>query len=586
MLGQNNSEQLEKLDKKISDIDNTTRFFANALHEIRTPIQTIIGAAELIQETALDKEQTEYVRQILFSAEGLLDLANNILDLAKMNQSEFKIENIPFDISYVTEHLVDSESVKAFNKDVELVLDISPNVPALVNGDSMRVRQIMLNLISNAVKFTNEGYVHVNLDYNKTEGLRFSVTDSGVGISEENQKKLFTEYFQADISTYRLFGGTGLGLSISKNLVTLMGGNIGVKSNPTGGSIFWFNIPLSVALEKPERIRFSKNTDNYRILIVDDNELAASSLKKKLFNLGFRNTEICLDSSKVIEILLKSEVEGIPFSIVFVDMIMNGGIDGWHLGFDLKQNGSIGASLYLLVPEGQMHEDAKMKSLDLYKGYLYKPIKKDRLISLLSEELYESETKGSFSKSKKVVPIEELIPISPEEEEVASSGAKKSKNADGKDVARGLKILVAEDHPMNRRLLETFLKRLGAEVYLAENGDVALDIIRNTPEISMVFMDIYMPQKNGIEATKELRAMHFNEIIIACTANNDLNDFAEYKRSGINDILVKPFKSDTLRTMVEKWKAVMQTLSIEQINLISGNEGLEELDAEMESESF
>jgi CheY-like chemotaxis protein len=586
MLGQNNSEQLEKLDKKISDIDNTTRFFANALHEIRTPIQTIIGAAELIQETALDKEQTEYVRQILFSAEGLLDLANNILDLAKMNQSEFKIENIPFDISYVTEHLVDSESVKAFNKDVELVLDISPNVPALVNGDSMRVRQIMLNLISNAVKFTNEGYVHVNLDYNKTEGLRFSVTDSGVGISEENQKKLFTEYFQADISTYRLFGGTGLGLSISKNLVTLMGGNIGVKSNPTGGSIFWFNIPLSVALEKPERIRFSKNTDNYRILIVDDNELAASSLKKKLFNLGFRNTEICLDSSKVIEILLKSEVEGIPFSIVFVDMIMNGGIDGWHLGFDLKQNGSIGASLYLLVPEGQMHEDAKMKSLDLYKGYLYKPIKKDRLISLLSEELYESETKGSFSKSKKVVPIEELIPISPDEEEVASSGAKKSKKADGKDVARGLKILVAEDHPMNRRLLETFLKRLGAEVYLAENGDVALDIIRNTPEISMVFMDIYMPQKNGIEATKELRAMHFNEIIIACTANNDLNDFAEYKRSGINDILVKPFKSDTLRTMVEKWKAVMQTLSIEQINLISGNEGLEELDAEMESESF
>ena len=578
MLGQNNSEQL---DKKLSDINNTTRFFANALHEIRTPIQTIIGAAELMQETTLDKEQTEYVRQILFSADGLLDLANNILDLAKMNQSEFKIENIPFDISYVTEHLVDSESVKAFNKDVELVLDISPSVPALVNGDSMRVRQIMLNLISNAVKFTNEGYVHVNLDYNKSEGLCFSVTDSGVGISEENQKKLFTEYFQADISTYRLFGGTGLGLSISKNLVTLMGGNIGVKSNPEGGSIFWFNIPLSVALEKqPEKIRFTKKPDSYRILIVDDNELAASSLRKKLFNLGFRNSEICLDSSKAIEILLKAEVEKIPFSIVFIDMIMNGGIDGWHLGFDLRQNGSIGASLYLLVPEGQMHEDAKMKSLDLYKGYLYKPIKKDRLISLLSEELYESETGGSFSKSKKAAPIEELVPISPDEEDVAL------KKNDGKDVASGLKILVAEDHPMNRRLLETFLKRLGAEVYLAENGEVALDIIRNTPEISMVFMDIYMPHKNGIEATKELRAMHFNEIIIACTANNDLNDFAEYKRSGINDILVKPFKSDTLRTMVEKWKAVMQTLSIEQINLISGNEGLEELDAEMESESF
>ncbi len=159
-----------------SDIDNTTRFFANALHEIRTPIQTIIGAAELMRNTALDKEQNEYVRQILFSAEGLLDLANNILDLAKMNQVGFKIENIPFDISYVAEHLIDSESVKAFNRGVELVLDISPNVPALVTGDSMRVRQIMLNLISNAVKFTKDGYVPVELDCNNSDGVCFTVT--------------------------------------------------------------------------------------------------------------------------------------------------------------------------------------------------------------------------------------------------------------------------------------------------------------------------------------------------------------------------------------------------------------------------
>ena len=136
-------------------------------------------------------------------------------------------------------------------------------------------------------------------------------------------------------------------------------------------------------------------------------------------------------------------------------------------------------------------------------------------------------------------------------------------------VAQGLKILVAEDHPMNRKLLETFLKRLGAEVFLAENGLEAIEIIENTPQISMVFMDIFMPEKDGIEATKELRSMHFNEIIIACTANNDTNDFAEYKKIGINDILVKPFKSEILRAMIEKWRAVMQTLSPEQLNLIS-----------------
>lgn len=556
-----------------SDIDNTTRFFANALHEIRTPIQTIIGAAELMRNTALDKEQNEYVRQILFSAEGLLDLANNILDLAKMNQVGFKIENIPFDISYVAEHLIDSESVKAFNRGVELVLDISPNVPALVTGDSMRVRQIMLNLISNAVKFTKEGYIHVELDYNDSDGICFTVTDSGIGISEEKQKKIFTEYFQADLSTYRLFGGTGLGLSISRNLVNLMNGKIGVKSNPTGGSVFWFKIPLSVALAKPAKIRFSQSTENFRILIVDDNEIAAESLLKKLLYLGFKKTEVCTDASKALDILSEAEKEGDPFSIAFIDMIMKGGLDGWHLAFDLQQIGNLSTSLYLLVPEGQMHEDAKMKFLNLYKGYLYKPIKKDGLISLLSEELYESENNGKSGNKLESKPIEELVPITPEEEKSLSAGKSATSKAENKKIAEGLKILVAEDHPMNRRLLATFLERFGAEVYLAENGEDALDIIRNTPEISMIFMDIYMPEMNGIEATKELRAMHYNEIIIACTANNDSNDFAEYKRSGINDILVKPFKSDTLKAMIEKWKAVMQTVSFAQINLLNiGND--------------
>lgn len=561
-------------------IEDTTRFFANALHEIRTPIQTIIGAAELMQNTLLDKEQNEYIRQIIFSADGLLDLANNILDLAKMNQSGFKIENIPFDISYVIEHLVDSESVKAFNRDVEIVLDISPAVPALVNGDSMRVRQIMLNLISNAVKFTNEGYVHVELDYNKKDGICFTVTDSGIGISEEKQKKLFTEYFQADISTYRLFGGTGLGLSISKSLVNRMGGKIGVRSNPNGGSIFWFTLPLSVAVSESPKIRFSRDPGVYRILIVDDNVLASESFKNKLLNLGFKNTEVCNDASKVIEKLKNAESSGNPFDIAFIDMVMKGGIDGWHLGFDLNQNGGISTSLYLLVPEGQLHEDAKMKFLDLYKGYLYKPIKRDRLVSLLSEELYESEQSDSMSESEEIVQIEELIPLTPDEERSAANGVAAVPKIENKKVAEGLKILVAEDHPMNRKLLENFLKRFGAEVYLAQNGAEALEIIKNTPEITMVFMDIYMPEKNGIEATKELRAMHYNEIIIACTANNDVNDFEEYKRSGINDILVKPFKSDTLKTMIEKWKAVMQTLSVEQINMIN-NGGIFENDYEI-----
>ncbi|MCR4822491.1 MAG: response regulator [Treponema sp.] len=546
------------------EIKDTTRFLANTLHEIRTPIQTIIGAAELMQGTELDKEQKEYIRQILFSAEGLLDLANNILDFAKMSQKDFEIENIPFDIAYITEHVVDSESVKAFNRGVELVLDISSTVPAMVTGDSMRVRQIMLNLISNAVKFTKEGYVHVKLEYNAKEGIVFSVADSGIGISEDKQKKLFSDYFQADISTYRLFGGTGLGLSISKNLVNLMKGQIGVHSNPEGGSVFWFTLPLPVAIAESPKIRFTRNTDNYRILIVDDNELAAMSLMTKLVNLGFSKVDVSTEAKNVVEILTNAQLEDKPYDLVFVDMVMKGGIDGWHLGFDIQKIGSLTASLYLLVPEGQMHEDAKMKFLDLYKGYLYKPIKKDRLISLLSEELYESDI---FFGKKNSPPIEELPSLTPAEENLAKEG--KPEKTPIKKVAEGLKILVAEDHPMNRRLMEAFLKKFGAEVYLAENGEEAMEIIKNTPEISMVFMDIYMPEKDGIEATKELRAMHYNEIIIACTANNDTNDFSEYKKIGINDILVKPFKSDTLKAMIEKWKEVMSTMSFDRANFLN-----------------
>jgi len=517
-----------------------------------------------LQSTSLDKEQTEYIRQIIFSAEGLLELANNILDVAKMTQSDFKIENIPFDISSVFEHVVDSESIKAFNKGVEVITDISMEVPSLVTGDSMRVRQIMLNLISNAVKFTEKGHISITLDYNNKEGIKFSVADTGIGISEEKQKKLFTEYFQADISTYRLFGGTGLGLSICKNLVNIMGGEIGVKSNPEGGSIFWFTLPLSADLEKTNRPKFTGRAGSYKILIADDNEMAAKSLKDKLGRAGFHNVETCSKPSCVLKKIKCAEENKDPFEAVFVDLFMKGGIDGWHFAFEIKNDDEIKIKpkLFLLVPEGQMRSGAKMKILDLFADYLYKPLKKEAFRSFLIENFSEFE-ELDLIKDVSSQEDDELENLSP-----AEKSHKSVKNDDNERIAENLKILVAEDHPMNRKLLENFLKRWGAQVYLAQNGEEALEIIKQQPDIRMIFMDIYMPVKNGIEAAKELRAMHYNEVIIACTANNDTNDFKDYKRSGINDVLVKPFKSDSLKAMVEKWKTVLQTVSLEQISLI------------------
>lgn len=548
--------------RKNNNIQNANRYLANTLHEIRTPIQTIISATELIQGTKLNQEQAEYVRQIQFSAEGLLNLANNILDIAKIQSDEFKFEMIPFDIRYMTEHIVDSVSIKAFNKGVEVITDIDLNVPAMVSGDSMRVRQIMLNIVSNAVKFTDKGYIRVHLSYKKGKGIIFTVADTGIGISEDKKEKLFTDYFQADISTYRIYGGTGLGLSICKTLATKMNGKIRVFDNPDApsGTVFEVTLPLAVALENSANIKFQKTQDEYRILIVDDNILAAQSLEKKLEGLGFKKIEICTDECESIEILKKAAQEKNPFKIAFIDMIMPK-IDGWHLGFEIngipELKGTI--SLYLLVPEGQMGEEAKMTALGWFNGYLYKPVKREMIINIFTGELSDEEKLDSlFPSAENGNPqnlTEQFLP-----------------HVDEATLATDLKILIAEDHPLNRKLMESFMKKFGAQVFLAEDGVEAVEQIKKNPDIDMIFMDIYMPKKSGIEATVDLRNAGYGGIIVACTANNDSNDFEEYMKVGVNDILVKPFKSEMIKNIIEKWKMVMQTAAVKQIARLPGRQ--------------
>ncbi len=530
-----------------SEIKETSRFLASTLHEIRTPIQTIIGTIELLQETHLDNEQNEYVRQIQFSAEVLLDLANNILDFTRVQSNEFKLETIPFDIAKVAEQVVDMISIEAFNKGVEVVTDIAEDLPPFVTGDPVRVQQIMLNLIKNAVKFTSEGYIHIELS-KVGDGIKFQITDSGIGISEEKRKKLFTDYFQADISTYRKFGGTGLGLSIVKNLVSRMNGEIGVKANPYGGSIFWVILPL-VEPDTPFEPLSGKKANfppSMRILIVDNSTLAIKSLKQKLLALGIADVESAETPKEALDRIEFGEKISKPFSVVFINLLLSS-VDGWYLASEIKNNPGLGKpKLYLLVPEGQMRGEAKMKLLDWFEGYLYKPVKREKLEELLSSSLRNAE-RGVSSDGQK-------IDVTPKEQEHAIK--KESAQKDG--VASGLKILVAEDHTVNRKLIQSFLRSFGADVFLAEDGEQAVQIIDEHPDISLVFMDIFMPIKSGVEATAEIRALGYKGIVIACTANNDANDFADYMKIGINDILVKPFKKSMIQSLIEKWNAVMQ----------------------------
>lgn len=530
--------------KKGNKISDANRFLANTLHEIRTPIQTIIGTTELISDTLLDKEQTEYVRQIQFSAEVLLDLANNILDFTKIQSNQFKLESMPFNIITVTEQVVDLVCIEAFNKGLEVVIDITPDMPEYLLGDPLRIQQVMLNLVKNAVKFTNSGYIHIELSYTEKNEVFFKITDSGIGIKEDKQKKLFTDYFQADISTYRKYGGTGLGLSISKNLITMMNGQIGVESNQFGGSVFYFTVPLPINTDsnfvpKAAYSKIAISDKNNRILIVDSSTLAVKSMTEKLnfFGIPKDNIESASSGEEALDKIEFNQKIGKTYTAIFINMKLSL-MDGWQLASEIQNNKNIKKTfkLYLLVPEGQMRGEAKMKLLDWFDGYLYKPVKREKLFELLKETNEESLE----------IPEIQIDDCREEKTEITLE-------TNVKLVANNLKILVAEDHPVNRKLIETFLKSFGAEVFSAEDGDEAVSKALENPDIAMIFMDIFMPKKSGVEATIILRNNGYKGIIVACTANNDSNDFEDYMKSGMNDIIVKPFKRDKISSLIEKW---------------------------------
>ena len=539
---------MQQNSNNIRDIPNEL-FLANAVHEIRTPVQTIIGTLDLLSDTQMNTEQTEYVRQIRFGAEVLLALVNDILDFSKIKSHKMLLENVPYDIKDLVENVVHLISIEAFNKKLEIVTDIDYSLPEMIMGDPTRVQQILINLLKNAVKFTNQGYIHTEL---KKDGdfLLIKITDSGIGVSKDKENNLFESFDQGDPSISRKYGGTGLGLPICKGLVSKMNGSIGFTPNPYGGSCFWVKIPLSAADDSKKNQYVLPVPATTKILIVDDSILAAKSLENKLKTIGLQNIQISQNGDDAYLKLQYAEQIDNPYDIVFIDKIMPV-VEGWHLASNIKNNPKIKKTkLYMLVPEGQVGRDAKMKLLDWFAGYLYKPVRLEKLDQLLIE------TNGSDSSIKL---FEEINSIKENSENTTK------KQTELPQIAEGMKILVTDDHPVNRKILVEFLKKFGATVYEAENGEAAIKMIREHSEIQVVFMDIQMPVLSGIETTKILRKENFSGLIIACTANNDPENFKEYQRIGMNDILVKPFKRKNIENMLDKWSTVINLPSASQI---------------------
>ena len=539
---------MQQNSNNIRDIPNEL-FLANAVHELRTPVQTIIGTLDLLSDTQMNTEQTEYVRQIRFGAEVLLALVNDILDFSKIKSHKMLLENVPYDIKNLVENVVHLISIEAFNKKLEIVTDIDYSLPEMIMGDPTRVQQILINLLKNAVKFTNQGYIHTEL---KKDGdfLLIKITDSGIGVSKDKENNLFESFDQGDPSISRKYGGTGLGLPICKGLVSKMNGSIGFTPNPYGGSCFWVKIPLSAADDSKKNQYVLPVPATTKILIVDDSILAAKSLENKLKTIGLQNIQISQNGEDAYLKLQYAEQIDNPYDIVFIDKIMPV-VEGWHLASNIKNNPKIKKTkLYMLVPEGQVGRDAKMKLLDWFAGYLYKPVRLEKLDQLLIE------TNGSDSSIKL---FEKINSIKKNSENTTK------KQTELPQIAEGMKILVTDDHPVNRKILVEFLKKFGAAVYEAENGEAAIKMIREHSEIQVVFMDIQMPVLSGIETTKILRKENFSGLIIACTANNDPENFKEYQRIGMNDILVKPFKRKNIENMLDKWSTVINLPSASQI---------------------
>lgn len=559
-LEQKNKELVITRDQALASAKTKSEFLATMSHEIRTPLNGVIGMTDLLLNSGLNPDQQEMLEIVKHSGEFLLTIINNILDFSKIDAGKLDLETIDFDIRTTLDEVLDTLTQRASHKNIELISIVDASTPQYLRGDPGRIRQILFNLIGNAIKFTDAGEIVVNVSVIKTHAdtttLRLAITDTGMGIDPETQQRLFVSFTQADSSTTRKFGGTGLGLAICKRLVTLMQGEIGIISEKGQGSTFWFTLPLDQgASPLPSAIPHAMLTGR-RVCIVESNDTIRFLLDHYTQSWGMC-CEMAENGSDGLALLHKRAQEGKPFDVALLDHTLSETVqeDGFSLATCIRQTPEIAKIPLILLTALGKRGEGKVAQNAGFAAYLTKPIRHAQLHQCLQIVLSSE-------------------PSSAAPTDIGSPGLITRHTVEEAQAQTQVHILLAEDNVVNQKVAVRMLQKIGYRVDIVENGQEAVEAVDRT-SYDLVLMDCQMPEMDGLEATRKIREAaslkrkaketispdalpltpHKNDWIpiIALTANALPGDREDCLKAGMDDFLAKPVRLEELSTMITKW---------------------------------